>query len=145
MGARMSAVMLQAAQSTPRNRAFWIGSTMSALVIAFMLVDAIMKLLALPVVLEAGNELGFTGPAMARGLGAVLLVAVVLYISPRTAVLGAILLTGYLGGAIATHIRVGNPLFTHVLFGAYLGLLLWGGLYLRDVRLRKLIPARATA
>jgi hypothetical protein len=61
-------------------------------------------------------------------------------VDPRTAVLGAILLTGYLGGAVATHLRVGDPLFTHVLFGVYLGLMVWGGLYLRDGRLRALIP-----
>jgi hypothetical protein len=64
---------------------------------------------------------------------------------PQTAVLGAILLTGYLGGAVATHMRVGSPLFTHVLFGVYLGILLWGGLYLRDARLRVLIPIRTNA
>jgi hypothetical protein len=69
----------------------------------------------------------------------------VLYIVPQTAVLGAILLTGFLGGAVATHLRVGSPLFTHVLFGVYLGVLLWGGLYLRDARLRALIPIRTNA
>jgi hypothetical protein len=68
-----------------------------------------------------------------------------LYAAPRTAVLGAILLTGYLGGAAATHVRVGSPLFTHVLFGVYLGLLLWGGLYLRDAAVRRLIPLRKNA
>lgn len=115
---------------------------MSGLVIAFMLMDAIMKLLALPAVLEAGDQLGFAGAGMARGLGAILLVCTALYVTPRTAVLGALLLTGYLGGAIATHVRVDNPLFTHVLFGVYLGALLWGGLYLRDARLRRLIPLR---
>lgn len=129
-------------RETPRGRAFWIGATMSGLVIAFMLMDAIMKLLALPAVLEAGDQLGFAGAGMARGLGAILLVCTALYVTPRTAVLGALLLTGYLGGAIATHVRVDNPLFTHVLFGVYLGALLWGGLYLRDARLRRLIPLR---
>jgi hypothetical protein len=96
-------------------------------------------------VLEAGAPLGFPGADMARGLGAVLLVCTVLYMVPQTAVLGAILLTGYLGGAVATHMRVGSPLFTHVLFGVYLGILLWGGLYLRDARLRALIPIRTNA
>jgi DoxX-like family len=61
----------------------------------------------------------------------------------RTSVLGAILLTGYLGGAVATHVRIGNPLFTHVLFPVYLGIMLWGGLYVRDERLRELIPLRS--
>jgi hypothetical protein len=70
-------------------------------------------------------------------------VSTALYVIPKTSVLGAILLTGYLGGAIATHLRVGDPLFSHVLFPTYLGVLLWGGLYLRDERLRALIPLRS--
>lgn len=70
---------------------------------------------------------------------AVLLVCTLLYVSPRTAVLGAVLLTGYLGGAVATHMRVGSPLFTHTLFGVYLGVFVWG-LFLRDDRIRALIP-----
>ena len=65
-----------------------------------------------------------------------------LYAIPQTAVLGAILLTGYMGGAIATHLRIDSPLFSHTLFGVYLGLLIWGGLYLREPRLRALIPFR---
>jgi hypothetical protein len=73
-------------------------------------------------------------------LGITLLICTILYVIPHTAVLGAILLTGYLGGTVATHVRVGNPLFSHVLFGAYLGMLLWLGLYLRDKRLRSLLP-----
>ena len=75
---------------------------------------------------------------MARGLGLLLLVCTVLYLLPRTAVLGAILITGFLGGAVATHLRVGSPLFSHVLFGVYLGVLIWGGLWLREPRLRAL-------
>ena len=122
-----------------------IGWVMSGLVIAFLLMDATMKLLALPVVLEAGAPLGFAGADMARGLGTVLLICTLLYTMPRTAVLGAILLTGYLGGAVATHLRVGSPLFTHTLFGVYLGVMLWGGLYLRDSRLRALLPLRVGA
>ena len=120
-----------------------IGWAMSGLVIAFMLMDATMKLLALPVVLESGVPLGFPGVGMAHALGTILLICTVLYIAPQTAVLGAVLLTGYLGGAVATHVRVGSPLFSHVLFGVYLGVLLWGGLYLRDPRLRELLPLRA--
>ena len=99
-----------------------------------------MKLLALNVVLESGAALGFSGVDTARGLGIVLILCTILYAVPRTAVLGAILLTGYLGGAIATHIRVGNPLFSHVLFGVYLGVIVWAGIYLRDARLRLLLP-----
>jgi hypothetical protein len=129
-------------EQTGRGRTLWLGWIMSALVIAFMLMDSTMKLLALPVVLEAGAPLGFVGAAMARELGVLLLICTVLYTVPQTAVLGAILLTGYLGGAVATHVRVGSPLFTHVLFGVYLGVLMWGGLYLRDTRVRALIPLR---
>ena len=126
-----------------RGTAYWIGWGMSALVIAFMLMDATMKLMALPIVLETSAQLGFVGAAMARGLGFILLGGTVLYAVPRTATLGAILLTGYLGGAVATHVRVGSPLFSHVLFGVYVAALMWGGLYLRDARLRALVPLRA--
>jgi hypothetical protein len=119
-----------------------IGWTMSGLMIAFLLMDATMKLLALPIVLETSAPLGFAGADMARALGAVLLVATLFYALPPTAVLGAILVTGYLGGAVATHVRVGSPLFSHTLFGVYLGVIVWGGLYLRDERLRQLIPLR---
>lgn len=126
-----------------RNWTYWAGWVMSGLVIAFMLMDAAMKLMALPIVTETSGALGFVGADVARELGAVLLVSTLLYAAPRTAMLGAILLTGFLGGAIATHLRVGSPLFTHTLFGVYLGVLLWGGLYLRDARLRALIPFRS--
>ena len=78
--------------------------------------------------------------SVARGIGLFELICVALYVLPRTSVLGAVLLTGVLGGAIASHIRVGDPLFTHVLFGLYLGLFVWGGLFLRNADLRKLIP-----
>jgi hypothetical protein len=135
----------QAAPLGDRNATYWAGWVMSGLVIAFMLMVATMKLLALPVVLEASGELGFSGAATARGLGVVLLICTLLYAAPQTAVLGAILLTGYLGGAVATHVRAGSPVFTHVLFGVYLGVLAWGGLYLRDARLRALFPLRTRA
>jgi hypothetical protein len=116
---------------------------MSGLVIAFMLMDATMKLLALPVVLQANEPLGFPGAGMAHALGVLLLICTVLYAVPKTALLGAVLLTGYLGGTVATHVRVGNPLFSHILFGVYLGVLLWGGLWLRDIRVRQLLPLRS--
>ena len=137
--------MTRQGQATPvdgRTRAYWVGWVISGLVIAFLLMDATMKLLALPIVLETSGLLGFAGADMARGLGAVLLICTLLYIAPQTAVIGAILLTGYLGGAVATHVRVGSPLFSHVLSGVYVGMLLWGGLYLRDPRLRALMPLR---
>jgi hypothetical protein len=118
------------------------GWVLSGLVIAFMLMDATMKLLALPVVLEAGSALGLPGAATARGLGILLLVCTLLYAAPRTNVLGAILATGYLGGAVATHVRMGTPLLTHVLFGVYVGVLMWAGLWLRDADVRRLVPLR---
>jgi hypothetical protein len=133
---------VQSALPGGRNRTYWIGWVMSGIVIAFLLMDSIMKLLALPVVMETSGPLGFPGADMARGLGIVLLICTLLYAAPQTSVLGAILVTGYLGGAVATHVRVGSPLFTHVLFGVYVGVLLWSGLYLRDGRLRKLLPLR---
>jgi hypothetical protein len=119
------------------------GWVISGFIIAFLLLDASMKLLAVPAVLESGQELGFPGVAMARGLGIVLLACTLLLIVPRTAVLGALLVTAYLGGAVATHVRMGNPLFTHVLFGVYMGILMWVGLYLREPRLRAVLPVLA--
>lgn len=122
------------------------GFAMSGLVIAFMLFDAGMKLVPLDVVIKSTAELGYAPSAgLARGLGMLALVCTALYAFPRTAVLGAILLTGYMGGAIASHLRVGAPLFSHVLFGVYLGLLVWGGLFLRDSRIRALLPFRSPA
>jgi hypothetical protein len=116
------------------------GWIVSGLVSAFLLLDAGMKLLAVQPVLEAGAKIGFPGAAMSRGLGALLLACTLLYIAPRTAMLGALLVTAYLGGAVATHLRLGNPLFSHVLFGVYVGAAMWAGLYLREPQLRRLLP-----
>jgi len=127
--------------SRPSNTALWIGRIMSGLVVAFMLLDGAMKLVPLDVVVTTSEQMGIPG-SLARTLGIIGLICTVLYAVPRTSVLGAILLTGYLGGAIASHLRLGDPIFTHTLFGLYLGLLTWGGLYLRDARLRALIPLR---
>jgi TRAP-type C4-dicarboxylate transport system permease small subunit len=119
------------------------GYTMSGVVIAFMLLDGGMKLVPLEVVIKSTAELGYPpSPELARGLGVVALLCTALYAFPRTAVLGAILLTAYMGGTVATHLRVGNPLFSHMLFGVYLALLAWGGLYLRDPRIRAILPWR---
>ena len=121
----------------------WIGYGLSGLVILFMLFDGGIKLVPLDIVITATAELGYPASVgLARGLGILALVCTALYAHPRTSVLGAILLTGYLGGAVATHLRVGSPVFSHMLFGIYLGIMLWGGLYLRDDRLRALIPYR---
>ena len=119
----------------------WTGRVMSGLVVLFLIPDAIIKFTKPAPVVEAFNHLGWP-LSLANALGVLLLAVTIVYAIPRTAVLGAILLTGYLGGAIATHVRVGDPLFTHVLFPSYLGAVLWGGLYLRDNRLTALIPLR---
>jgi hypothetical protein len=123
------------------NKAIWAGRMMSGLVVLFLLFDGGIKLIPLDIVVQASGPLGIP-VELARTLGVITIVCTLLYAFPRTAVLGAILLTGYLGGAVWTHLRVGSPVFTHLLFGVYLGLLMWGGLYLRDESLRALIPLR---
>jgi DoxX-like family len=123
------------------SRMHWTGLVMSGLVVAFLLFDGAIKLVPIAIVTETMAALGYP-PGLERGLGVLTLVCTLLYAVPRTSVLGAILLTGLFGGAMATHLRVGSPLFTHLMFGLYLGLLMWGGLYLRDARLRALIPFR---
>jgi hypothetical protein len=122
-----------------------IGYVMSGLVIAFTVFDSAMKLAAMDIVIKSSADLGYPATAaFARALGAIALACTALYAWPRTAVLGAVLLTAYMGGTVATHLRVGNPLLTHMLFGVYLALLTWGGLYFREPRLRALLPFRAT-
>lgn len=129
---------------TISSTSLWTGRVLSGLVIAFLLFDGAIKLIPLQVVTDTMVELGYSGSAdLARLLGVLTLLCTILYAVPRTSILGAILLTGYLGGAMATHLRVGNPLFSHLLFGLYLGVMAWGGLYLRDARLRSLIPLRS--
>jgi hypothetical protein len=113
----------------------WAGRVISALVVLFLLFDAIIKLMRVPAALEGTARLGFS-ESVVLPLGMVLLACVALYAIPRTSILGAILLTGYLGGAVASNVRVGNPLFGYILFPVYVGVLLWLGLYLRDGRLR---------
>jgi len=130
------------AQFAPLSKGrLWTGRIMSALPALFLLVDGVGKLIKPAPVVEGTVQLGYPESVL-LGLGIVLLTCTVLYTIPRTAILGAILLTGYLGGAIATHVRVGSPLFSHILFPVYLAVLIWGGLYLRDERLRALIPLR---
>jgi DoxX-like family len=119
----------------------WAGYLMSALPALFLLMDAIMKFVQPEPVLKATQDLGYPESSI-LGLGIVLLSCTVLYLIPRTAVLGAILLTGYLGGAVAAHVRHEDGLFP-ILFPVIFGALLWGGLYLRDERLRSIIPWRS--
>jgi hypothetical protein len=109
--------------------------------VAFLVFDSVGKLLEVQPVIDGTKQLGYP-PDIVFGLGVTLLSCVLVYLVPRTSVLGAVLLTGYLGGAVATHVRVGNPLFTHVLFPTYVAALLWGGLMLRDARLRAFLPWR---
>ncbi len=116
----------------------WAGRILSTLAILFLTVDGAMKVAKARVSVEGTVELGYP-ESVVFGIGVVLLASTLLYLIPRTSVLGAILLTGYLGGAVATHVRVGAPLFSHVLFPVYVGLMVWAGLVLRDSRLRALI------
>jgi hypothetical protein len=130
------------AQSAPLSKGrLWTGRIMSALPALFLFMDGVGKLVKPAPVVEGTVQLGYPESVL-LGLGIVLLTCTALYVIPRTAVLGAILLTGYLGGAVATHVRVGSPLFSHTLFPVYIAVLIWGGLYLRDERLRALIPLR---
>lgn len=121
--------------------ALWCGRILSGLVVVFLLFDGVIKLIPLDVVIETSRQLGIPTD-IAFTLGVLTLTGALLYAYPRTSVLGAVLLTGYLGGAIYVHVRAGSPLFSHTLFGVYLGIMLWGGLYLRDERLRLIFPWR---
>jgi hypothetical protein len=120
----------------------WAGRIISALVVLFLLFDTVLKLMRLGPAVEGTVKLGYP-ESLVLAIGILELFCLVLYVIPRTSVLGAILLTGYLGGAVATHVRMGNPLFSHVLFPVYIGVLLWGGLFLREDRLRALMPLRS--
>ena len=125
-------------ETTPiSKRLLWTGRILSTLPVLMLLFSAAMKFLKPAGVVEGFTRLGYA-ENLALGLGILELVCTVLYLIPRTTVLGAILLTGYLGGATATHLRIGDPYFAPVV----LGVLLWGGLFLRDARLRALIPLR---
>lgn len=124
------------------NKKIWIGRVLSGLAVAFLLFDAIMKFFMdklPPEALEAGAALQWPIEKMPM-VGTILLICTGFYAIPRTALLGAILLTGYLGGAISSHVRVGNPLFSHTLFPIYIAIFIWLGLYLRDAKLRSIFP-----
>ncbi|MDR8393732.1 DoxX family protein [Aliifodinibius sp. S!AR15-10] len=119
----------------------WTARVMSGIVILFMLADSIFKFIQPEAVVEGTVELGYAQHHLVT-IGVLGLLSILLYAYPQTSVLGALLLTGYFGGAIATHVRLDNPLFSHILFPVYLAILAWGGLWLRDERLRNLIPLR---
>lgn len=129
-------------QSTPAftsrpltTRSVWAGRIITGIALAFMTFDVGVKLLQAKEALEGTVQLGFS-PSMVLPLGIIQAVCLLLYVIPRTAPLGAALLTGYLGGAVAIHVRLGNPMFTHILSPVYVAIFLWGGLYLRDARVR---------
>lgn len=137
----MSTLTATLTETAPSKGKLWTGRVMSGIVILFMLVDSIFKFIPNQQIIEGTTALGFQVhhlPVMAT-LG---LLSTILYIIRRTEFLGAILLTGYWGGAIATHIRLDNPLFTHTLFTVYFGILAWGALYLKNEKFRDLIHGR---
>jgi hypothetical protein len=114
------------------------GVVLSGIAVLFLLFDSLGKLLKVAPVIEGTAQLGYP-ESVIQPIGIILLLCVVVYLTPRTAILGAVLLTGYMGGAIATHVRVGSPLLTHVLFPVYVSILVWGGLLLRDPRVRQVL------
>jgi hypothetical protein len=118
-----------------------MGRILSGIAVAFLIFDSVGKLLQVQPVIDGTRELGYP-VGVIFGLGVTLASCVLVYVIPRTSVLGAVLLTGYLGGAVATHVRVGNPLLTHTLFPVYVAAFIWSGLMLRDVRLRLFLPWR---
>jgi DoxX-like protein len=117
---------------------------LTAFVGLFLAFDAAMKVLKLAPAVQGTTELGYPVDTVIA-IGVIELVCLILYLVPRTSVLGALLLTGYLGGAIATHVRAGSPLATHTLFPIYVAIMMWGGLYLRETRLRELVPLRRSS
>jgi hypothetical protein len=117
------------------------GWILSGLIILFLLFDSVSKLLLESHVIEATTGIGYP-LSVIRPLGIICLVCTALYAIPRTSILGAILLTAYLGGAVASKVRIEDPLFSSVLFGVYFGIIVWAGLYLRDGKLRVLVPLR---
>src|ERR1700758_3493383 len=122
--------------------ALWLGRVLSGLAILFLLFDGAIKLVPLSVVTETMDRIGYgSSETLARSLAAITVACTLLYAVPPTSFVGAILLTGYLGGAIASHVRIGSPLFTHVLLGFYLGLMVWGAVWMRDARPRQLLTS----
>jgi DoxX-like family len=118
-----------------------VGHVCTGLVALFLAFDTVLKVLRLGPAVEGTIALGYPANSV-HWIGIIELVCLVLYLVPRSSVLGGLLLTGYLGGAIATHVRISSPWFTHTLFPVYVALLLWGGLYLREKRLRALVPLK---
>ncbi len=120
----------------------WAGRILLAVPVLFLIFDSVIKLLRITPVMDSFHELGYPG-SLALAVGILETACLVVLLVPRTSILGAILLTGYLGGAVATHVRVGSPLASHVLFPVYVALLIWAALFLREDKLRELVPLRS--
>lgn len=135
---------IEASNGVESKKMLWIGRIVSWVITLLLLLDAVMKILQVPQVMEGTLKVGYPANAV-RPIGIILLVCLICYVVPRTSVLGAILLTGYLGGAVATNVRISAPLFSYTLIPVYVGVLVWGGLFLQDTRLRALIPLRKGA
>lgn len=119
----------------------WSGRVLSGLAVLFLLMDATIHVMRIPAAVEGTIKVGYSAGVLLP-LGVIELVFLVVYVIPRTSVLGAILWTGYLGGAVATHVRIGDPLFSHILAPMYVAAFLWLGLWLRDPLLRAIVPIR---
>ena len=126
------------------SRRLWAGRIISGLAVLFLSFDTVVKFTTIAPVVDSFRQLGFP-VSLAPTIGTIELICLAAYLFQGTSILGAILLTGFLGGAIVTHLRVGDPLFSHTIFPLYVAALVWGGLYLRDARLRILVSRRAFA
>jgi len=129
-------------ERVPHSRSRIAGIVSTSVAALFLAFDTILKVLALAPAVEGTTSLGYQADSV-LWIGGIEMVCLVLYLVPRTAVLGALLMTGYLGGAVATHVRIASPLLTHTFFPVYVALILWAGLYLREPRLRALVPFRS--
>jgi hypothetical protein len=129
--------------TAPSRSQLLTGRILSTLTVLFLIMDIVFKFIRPipPQVMQSMTQLGFQ-PGLLTAIGILLLICTVLYVIPATSVLGAVLLTGYLGGAVSVHVRVGNPLFGYILFPVYVGALMWAGLCLRESRLLALLPLR---
>ncbi len=121
--------------------AVWTGRVLSGFAVLFMLFDGVTKIMKNPYVIKASANLGYPVSAIPV-IGLILLACVVLYVIPRTSIIGAVLLTGYLGGAVASNLRIDAPLFSNTLFPVYFGMVVWAGLYLRNCRVRELFSVK---
>jgi DoxX-like family len=135
--------MRSAIHTPPESNArLWAGRILLAVPVLFLVFDSVIKLMRITPVLDSFHELGYP-ESLALAIGILESVCLTVLLIPRTSILGAILVTGYLGGAVATHVRVGSPLTSHVLFPVYVALLIWVALFLREDRLRALVPLRS--